>query len=101
MGHLYTLNGIVALACAAILSVIVLNQAIKEGLIIKVGLIMMIFSLLMTGYHSLTNHDFKQVLVLSGIILRSGLLLVGLGFLFRRYRRGSWDAAMSNWGEAP
>ena len=98
---LHTVNGVMAIICAFVLSIIVLNNAIKEGVLIKVGLVMMIFSLMMTGYHSLANNDTWRALILSGIVLRSGLLIVGLGFLFRRYRRGSWDAAMSNWGEAP
>lgn len=92
-------NGIVSLLGAILLTFIVLNPHIKEGGLIKIGLILMIFAMWGTAVHALGQTDDWQALWAAGFTLRLGLLVVGAGFIMRRWKKGSWEAAMSGWGD--
>ena len=94
---LLTANGIASLGGVLVLGYIVLNERIKEGVVIKTGLVLMIFSLAATAVHALFNTGNWTALWAAGFTLRLGMLVVGLGFWLRRWQRGSWDAAMSDW----
>lgn len=91
-------SGVVSLCGAILLGFIILNPHIHEGGIIKVGLVMMAMALWVTAVHALGRTDNWYALWAAGFTLRLGMLVVGLGVIFRWYKRGSWDAALSNWG---
>ncbi len=97
MGTLLLANGIASLGGVIFLGYIVLNERIKEGVVIKLGLVLMIFALAATATYSLLETGNWAALWAAGFTLRLGLLVVGLGFWIRRWQRGSWDAAMSDW----
>lgn len=98
MGLYFIANGIVSLLCAAVLTVIVLHSKIHEGVVIKVGMILMILALFATGAHALTMSQSWMALWSTGFTLRLGLLIVAVGFVLRRRKRGSWAKAMTDWG---
>lgn len=98
MDVLYMLNGIVSLVCAATLTFVVLHKAIHEGAVLKIGMLLMIFALLATAVHSLGGTDNWRAMWASSFTLRLGLLVVGVGFILRRRKKGSWEAALSDWG---
>lgn len=91
-------SGVVSLFGAILLAFIVLNPAIHEGGIIKVGLVMMAMALWVTAVHALGRTDNWYALWAASFTLRLGMLVVGLGVIYRRWRKGSWEAALSEWG---
>lgn len=98
MEMLHILNGLVALACAVLLGVVVLHPSIHEGVVIKAGMLMMIFALGATAVHSLSDTENWRALWNASFVLRLGLMVVAMGFVLRRHKLGSWNAAMSDWG---
>lgn len=98
MDALHILNGLVSLTCAAVLSWLVLSPGIHEGPVIKVGLIVMIFSLLATAAHILGNTQNWLALSSAGLTLRLGLLTVIAGICWRKRLKGTWTSA-TDWGQ--
>lgn len=98
MEMLHILNGITALICAVILGAIVMHPAIHEGVTLKVGMVMMIFALSATAVHSFSDTENWRALWNASFMLRLGLTVVAIGFVFRRRKMGSWNAAVSDWG---
>lgn len=86
----HILNGTVSLVAAVALSYIVLSPRWNEGLIAKVGLIMMILSLLSTAALTLLPSGMQDWAALwnAGTALRLGVVLVVLGYYLRR--RHTW-----------
>lgn len=83
-----TINGVVSIASAVALTRVVLNPCIDEGLIVKSGLIAMIFSLFGTAYHMFTKSEDSEALVRTGAALAAGIFFVVFG-VFVKTRRGS------------
>ncbi len=98
METLHVLNGLIALVCAIVLGYIVLHREIHEGVVLKVGLLLMIAALLATAAHSFGDTRDWMALWTASFTLRLGLLVVGIGFIMRRRKKGSWGAALSDWG---
>lgn len=98
METLHVINGIVALVVAAVLGILVLRPSIHEGVIIKLGMLLMILGLLATAAHSFVDSENWRALWNASFVLRLGLLIVAGGFVLRRRKLGSWEAAMSDWG---
>lgn len=79
-------NGAVSAIGAVLLSLIVLHPGIKEGLIIKVGLIAMIFSLGATFGLTIADLNDCWTIRRTGFILRAGMATAGVGVLWMLYR---------------
>lgn len=99
MNTLHFANGVISMVGCFLLGLIVLHHGIKEGMLIKLGLMTMAISLFVTAVHTLGNTENWDALWSAGFALRLGLVLVGLGMFLRRAQRGSWEKAMSDWGE--
>lgn len=76
-------NGLVSLLAAAMLAGLVLNPRINEGLIVKVGLLGMMWGLIGTAYLTLSASDNWEAVWNAGLVLRIGLCIVCLGMWWR------------------
>lgn len=99
MESMHILNGVTALLCAVVLGAIVMHPSIHEGVVLKAGMVMMIFSLGATAAHSFGDSENWRALWNASFILRLGLFVVAVGFVLRRHKLGSWNAAVSDWGD--
>ena len=80
------LHGSIALLCALALSWVALHPAIDEGVISKVGLLVMIFALLATAALSFTDPDNGVMLWRASFTTNIGLLIACAGTLIRAQR---------------
>lgn len=80
-------NGIVSLVTAAALTAVILSRNIEEGLITKVGLIIVTLSMYASGAVSLLSDDPVRGLVNSAFALRIGLLIACVGVAKRMWPR--------------
>lgn len=85
-----TFNGLVSIASAIALTRVVLNPCIDEGLIVKSGLITMIFSLLGTAYHVFSKSEDSEALVRTGAALAAGIFFVVFGVFIRSKTGRPW-----------
>lgn len=76
-------NGLVSLIAAALLTGLVLNPKINEGVIVKVGLMAMIWGLIGTAYLTLSDSGEWGALWNAGLLLRVGLCIVCVGMWWR------------------
>ena len=83
MNELQAINAVVSLGCVAALSVVVLNTEIKEGPMLKLGLLGMIFSNLITAMLIFEGSQNWQAFSLVGLLNRAGMLFVCIGFVNR------------------
>lgn len=88
----FTFNGLMSSIVGLILARIVLSPGIEEGLIIKSGLITMIFSLLSTAVHMFTKSEDVEALVRSGTALVTGIGLVIVGVFVKNRSGHPWFA---------
>lgn len=79
-------NAMISAIGAVILSTIVLHPGIKEGLVIKIGLIMMIFSLGATFGLTIAELSDCWTLRRTGFILRAGMATACLGVFWMLYK---------------
>lgn len=79
------LNGIISVMGVVALSWVVLHPRIHEGLLIKVGLVIMIFSLASTAVITLSETENWVALWRAGFALRLGLFMVGCGVIWKAY----------------
>ena len=93
----HTLNALASLIAAAGLSYVVLSSRVKEGLVIKAGLVAMIFGLLGTAYFVLSGIESWRALWWCGFLLRGGLAVVIMGYLLRRRRAGHALMRSADW----
>ena len=95
------LNGVISIMGVFALSWVVLHPKIHEGVLIKVGLVAMIFSLAATAALTLTNTENWTGLWRAGFVLRLGLFLAGVGVIWRAYglhlKRNRPMRRMSDW----
>jgi hypothetical protein len=87
-------SGYVSLLTGIVIAWLVLSPKIHEGLWIKAGMIVMVFSLFATSWHTLTFTRDYHALWAAALTLRLGLLSVCVGLIGRRISRQSWDAAL-------
>lgn len=76
-------SGIVSLFSALALCLIVLNRSIQEGLIIKAGLIGMIFSLLVTFALTMGESKDWEAYWRASFVTRCSVLVVCIGLMVR------------------
>lgn len=83
IGPMQLANGLVSLLAAALLSGLILNPRISEGVIVKVGLLGMTWGLIGTAYLTLSASQNWGTLWNAGLVLRIGLCIVCLGMWWR------------------
>ena len=76
-------NGLVSLLAAAMLAGLILNPRINEGLIVKIGLLGMMWGLIGTAYLTLSASDNWEAGWNAGLVLRIGLCVVCVGMWWR------------------
>lgn len=76
-------SGLISLVAAFAFSWAVLHPGINEGLVVKVGMILMIFSLLVTAWLTLTQSQDWTAYWRAAFWLRLGLLVTTLGMVAR------------------
>lgn len=74
------INGVISSAAALALTKVVLDPDVHEGIMIKSGMVAMIFSLLSTGYHMLTKSEDTEAIIRAGAALATGIFFVIFGF---------------------
>lgn len=83
IGPMQLANGLVSLLAAAMLAGLILNPRINEGLIVKIGLLGMMWGLIGTACLTLSaSHNWDSVWN-AGLVLRIGLCIVCLGMWWR------------------
>jgi hypothetical protein len=100
MDKIHVANGVVSIFCALALTWVVLHPRIQEGLLIKSGLVLMIFSLLATASMTLGPHyEDWHSLWRAGFTLRLGLLMVALGVLWKSWIKpfGGFGRRAGDW----
>lgn len=85
MGTWHLMNGIISAMGVLALSWVVMHPKIHEGLVIKLGLVAMIFSLAATATLTLTGTEDWTALWRAGFVLRLGLFVAGCGVIYRAY----------------
>ena len=83
MNELQFLNAAFSILCAVALSVIVFRTDIKEGPILKVGLVSMIFSHIITAMLIFEGSKNLEAYSLTGLVNRIGVLLICIGVITR------------------
>lgn len=83
VGPMQLANGIISLLAAALLTGLILNPTIKEGLFVKVGLMAMVWGLIGTAYLTLSESDNWDAVWNAGLLLRVGLCIVCVGMWWR------------------
>ena len=76
-------NGLVSLLAAAMLTGLILNPRINEGLIDKLGLMGMVWGLIGTAYLTLSGSANFGATWNAGLLLRVGLCVVCIGMWWR------------------
>jgi hypothetical protein len=81
-------NGFLSIAAAAALSFVVLSSRVDEGAWIKLGLIAMIFSLIVSALYSFFDLPLKTAYN-AAFVLRGGIVVVCIGYYmkFKRHKR--------------
>lgn len=73
----------------AVLVTVILRHDIKEGVVIKIGLIFVVMSLLASLFLSMQEHAPAQGWVNAGLSLRVGLAITCLGIVWRAHLLGN------------
>lgn len=79
VGPMQVANGLVSLLAASLLTGLVLNPSIREGVVVKVGLMAMIWGLIGTAYLTLSASDNLDAVWHAGLVLRVGLCVTCIG----------------------
>lgn len=77
------ISGVFSLICACALGYIVLSRRIREGLIVKIGLIVTTIALLASGMLSIQGTHDLTGLWNASLVMRIGLLIAVLGVVLR------------------
>ena len=83
MSDLQLLNGWASVLCALVLSAVVLSNRVKDGVVIKAGLIAMIGSFIVTAMLTLEHSRDWEAYAHAHLINRVGLLIACAGALWR------------------
>jgi len=86
MSDLQTLNGLASFVCACVLTCVVLSPRVKDGVIIKAGLIAMIGSFFLTAMLAFENSKNLDAYAVSNLMNRGGLIVAGLGVWLRLHK---------------
>ena len=94
-----TLMGSISFMCCGALAVVILHRGIKEGVVIKAGLILMMFACFATGALTFGGLHSQVGVWHANIVLRTGLIIVIAGYAWkvrcgkdRRIVRKNWRA---------
>ena len=79
-------NGLVSVLAAAMLTGLILNPRINEGLVVKIGLLGMTWGLIGTAYLTLSASDNWEAAWNAGLVLRIGLCVVCIGMWWRAHK---------------
>lgn len=83
MNDLQMLNGLASFLCAIVLSGLVLSDRVKDGVVVKAGLIAMIGSFIVTAMLTFEQSRDWQAYAHAHLINRIGLLVACGGLLWR------------------
>lgn len=83
MSELQTLNGLASFLCAVVLGGIVLSPKVKDGVVIKAGLIAMIGSFVVTAMLIFEQSRNWDAYAMANLINRVGLVVALLGVWWR------------------
>lgn len=83
VGPMQIANGLVSLLAAALLTGLILNPRIDEGVFVKIGLMAMVWGLIGTAYLTLSESDNWGAVWNAGLVLRIGLCVVCVGMWWR------------------
>ena len=83
VGPMQLANGIISLLAAALLTGLILNPTIKEGLFVKIGLMAMVWGLIGTAYLTMSESQNWGAVWNAGLLLRIGLCIVCVGMWWR------------------
>lgn len=81
-----TFNGVLSVVAAAALTYVVISPRINEGGWIKVGMVAMIFSLIVSAMYSFWSLPIATAYNAS-MVLRGGIVVVCLGYYLKFKRR--------------
>lgn len=93
----YTATGWLSLFAACSLSWVALSATVREGIVIKAGLIMMITGLFTTAALTLTGLDSLRGLLNAGMALRLGLCIVIAGYWLKTRKARHYCLRASDW----
>ena len=95
----FTATGWLSLFAGAALSWVVLSATVREGIVIKTGLICMVAGLFSTAALTLTltGMDSMRGLLNAGLALRLGLCIVIAGYWLKTRRAGHYCLRASDW----
>jgi len=91
------LNGFFSVLAALGLSFVVLHPSIHEGLMIKVGMIVMIISLFASASVAFGDPPSITTAFNAGLSLRVGILIVCIGYAFK-YRKAKRSGGSTDFG---
>ena len=83
VGPMQVANGLVSIVAAALMTGLTLNPSIKEGVVVKTGLMAMIWGLIGTAYLTLSASDNWEAVWNAGLVLRIGLCVTCIGMWWR------------------
>ena len=83
VGPIQVANGLVSLLASSLLTGLVLNPSIREGVGVKAGLMAMIWGLIGTAYLTLSASDNWEAVWNAGLVLRIGLCVTCIGMWWR------------------
>lgn len=83
MSELQTLNGLASFLCAVVLGGIVLSPKVKDGVVIKAGLIAMIGSFVVTAMLTFEQSRNWDAYAMANLINRAGLVVALVGVWLR------------------
>jgi len=90
-------NGFFSILAALGLSFVVLHPSIHEGLWIKGGMIVMIFSLLASAVVAFSDAPSFATAFNAGLSLRGGILIVCIGYAIK-YRKAKRSGGSTDFG---
>lgn len=79
VGPMQIANGLVSLLGAAMLTGLILNPKIHEGVTVKIGLMLMVWGLIGTAYLTLSASENWGAVWNAGLLLRIGLVVTCAG----------------------
>lgn len=92
-----TATGWLSLIAGTALSWVVLSASVREGVVIKAGLILMITGLFTTAALTLTGSDSLRGLLNAGLALRLGLCIAIAGYWLKTRRAGHFCLRATDW----
>lgn len=90
-------NGVFSILAALGLCYVVLHPSIHEGLVIKLGMNVMIFSLFASAFVAFSDEPSAATAFNAGLSLRVGILIVCIGYAIK-YRKAKRSGGSTDFG---